>query len=102
MQARSSRPSEQERIELEMTHLPSHSWCRHWIMGRGREEGCRLSHSEWWRKTRPGDTLGLHVHGRRYGIVDTCVSGDERSVQHRSSEEVGGRMDMSEVVGMAL
>ena len=46
-------------------------------------------------------TLGLHVDGSRYGIVDNCVSGDESSVQHRSSEEVGGRMNLSEVVGMA-
>ena len=46
-------------------------------------------------------SLGLHVDGSRYGIVDPCVSGDESSVQHRSSEEVDGRMDMSEVVGMA-
>ena len=102
VQARSSRLSKQEQIEHEMTHLPCHSWCRYGIMGRGREEGCRLSHSEWWRKTKAGDTLGLHVHGSRCGIVDTCVSGDESSVQHRSSQEVGGRMDISEVVGMAL
>ena len=46
-------------------------------------------------------TLGHHVGGSRYGIVDPCVSGDESSVQHRSSEEVDERMDMSEVVGMA-
>ena len=44
-------------------------------------------------------TLGLHVDGSRYGIVDPCVSGDESSAQHCSSEEVDGRMDMSEVVG---
>ena len=44
---------------------------------------------------------GLHVDGSRYGIVDPCVSGDESSVEHRCSEEVDGRMDMSEVVGMA-
>ena len=46
-------------------------------------------------------SLGLHVDGSRYGIVDPCVSGDESSVQNRCSEEVDGRMDMSEVVGMA-
>ena len=46
-------------------------------------------------------TLGLHVDGSRYGIVDPCVPGDESSVQHCSSEEVDERMDMSEVVGTA-
>ena len=46
-------------------------------------------------------TLGLHVDGSPHGTVDTCVSGDESSVQHRSSKEVDGRMGMSEVVGMA-
>ena len=29
-------PSEQEREEHEMTHLPFRSWCRHCIMVRGR------------------------------------------------------------------
>ena len=28
-------PSEQERIERKMTHLPCRSWCRHCIKGRG-------------------------------------------------------------------
>ena len=34
-------PSMQEKEEHEMTHLPFRSWCRHCIMGRGREEDCR-------------------------------------------------------------
>ena len=45
--------------------------------------------------------IASDVDGSRYGIVDPCVSGDQSSVQHRTSEEVDGRMDMSDVVGMA-
>ena len=33
-------PSQQEKEEHEMTHLPFRSWCKHCIMGRGREEDC--------------------------------------------------------------
>ena len=39
-------PSQQEKEEHEMTHLPFRSWCRHCIMGRGREEDCRKSMEE--------------------------------------------------------
>ena len=39
-------PSEQQRIEHGMTHLPFRSWCRHCIKGRGREEDCRKSFEE--------------------------------------------------------
>ena len=39
-------PSLQEKEEHEMTHLPFRSWCRHCIMGRGREEDCRKSMEE--------------------------------------------------------
>ena len=39
-------PSQQEKEELEMTHLPFRSWCRHCIMGTGREEDCRKSMEE--------------------------------------------------------
>ena len=34
-------PSEREREEHEMMHLPFRSWCRHCLMERGREEDCR-------------------------------------------------------------
>ena len=34
-------PSEQERIEHEMTHLPFRIWCRHCIKGKWREGDCR-------------------------------------------------------------
>ena len=30
-------PGQQEKEEHEMTHLPFRSWCRHCVMGRGRE-----------------------------------------------------------------
>ena len=39
-------PSQQEKEEHEMTHLPFRSLCRHCIMGRGREEDCRKSMEE--------------------------------------------------------
>ena len=39
-------PSEPERIEHEMTHLPFRSWCGHCIKGRGREEDCRKATEE--------------------------------------------------------
>ena len=39
-------PNQQEKKEHEMTHLPFRSWCRHCIMGRGREEDCRKSMEE--------------------------------------------------------
>ena len=39
-------PSEQERIEHEMTHLLFRGWCRHCIQGRSREEDCRRASEE--------------------------------------------------------
>ena len=39
-------PSRQEKWEHEMTHLPFRSWCRHCIVGRGREEDCRKTMEE--------------------------------------------------------
>ena len=39
-------PSQQEKEEHEMTHLPFRSWCRHCIMERGRDEDCRKSMEE--------------------------------------------------------
>ena len=35
-----------EKEEHEMTHLPLRSWCRHRIMGRGRQEDCRKTMEE--------------------------------------------------------
>ena len=34
-------PSEQEKKEHEMTHLPFRSWCRHCVRGRGKEAAHR-------------------------------------------------------------
>ena len=39
-------PSEQERNEHNMTHLPFRNWCRHCIRGRGKEEACRRTREE--------------------------------------------------------
>ena len=39
-------PSEQERIEREMTHLPFRSWCRHCRKRWSREEDCRKATEE--------------------------------------------------------
>ena len=39
-------PSQQEKEEHEMTHLPFRSWCRPCIMARGREEDCHKSMEE--------------------------------------------------------
>ena len=39
-------PSEQERFEHEMTHLPFRNWCRQCIKGREREEDCRKAIEE--------------------------------------------------------
>ena len=55
-------PSDQKREEHKMTHLPFRSWCRHCIMGRGREEDCRRTTEE---EASPRDPSGLHVHGSR-------------------------------------
>ena len=41
-----SRQPSQQKEEQEMTHLPFRSWCRHCILGRGREEECRKSMEE--------------------------------------------------------
>ena len=48
--------TEQEQNEHEMTHRPSRTWCRQCIMGRGREEGCRL------RKASDGERHVLEIH----------------------------------------
>ena len=39
-------PTEEERREHEMTHLPFRSWCRHCVRGRGKEEPCRKVEGE--------------------------------------------------------
>ena len=86
-------PSQQEKEEHEMTHLPFRSWCRHCIMGRGREEDCRKSMEE--ERQVPGSAPGLHVHGRREGREDVGIlgcerEGDESCAQYGGSEEDDG------------
>lgn len=39
-------PTEAERRDHEMTHLPFRSWCRHCVRGRGKEEACRKGEGE--------------------------------------------------------
>ena len=34
-------PSQEERQEHEMTHVPFRNWCRHCVKGRGKEEACK-------------------------------------------------------------
>ena len=97
--------TEQEQNEHEMTHLPSHSWCRQCIMGRRREEGCRM------RKASDGERHVLEIH------LDCMFMGDGMEgktlaflvARERMTKTVfsivvprmsTGRMDMLEVVGM--
>ena len=40
-------PTEAEREEHEMTHIPFRSWCRHCVRGRGKEEACRQVKKEY-------------------------------------------------------
>ena len=54
-------PSDQERIEHKLTHLPFRSRCRRLIRGRGREEDCRTSTVE--ERNVPDTSHGLHVRG---------------------------------------
>ena len=55
-------PSEEERRDHEMTHLPYRSWCRHCIRGRGKEMGHRKSKEE---------PEGVEIH------MDLCFPGGE-------------------------
>ena len=34
-------PTQREREEHEVTHMPYRNWCRHCVKGRGKEEACR-------------------------------------------------------------
>ncbi len=37
-------PTEDEREEHELSHLPLRSWCRHCVAGKGREAPCAKAH----------------------------------------------------------
>ena len=56
-------PSEAERVEHEMTHLPYRNWCRHCVKGRGKEAAHR-------RKEEAGDLHEVHF--------DFAFMGDEK------------------------
>ena len=75
-------PSQQEKEEHEMTHLPFRSWCRHCIMVRGREEDCRKSMEEerqipevhlnsWAREGR--EDVGILGCERKGAVLSTVV-----------------------------
>ena len=86
-------PSQREKEEHEMTHLPFRSWCRHCIMGKRTRR--RLSQVDGRRAASSGSALGLHVHGRREGREDVGIlgcerEGDESCVQYGGSEEDDG------------
>ena len=88
-------PSQQEKEEHEMTHLPFGSWCRHCIMARGREEDCRKV--DGGRAASSGSALVLHVHGRREGREDVGIlgckrKGDESCAQFRTREWICRRL----------
>ena len=63
-------PSEQKRIEHEMTHLPCRSWCGHCIKGRGRVD---LPENGRGEMTCPRDTAG--PNGKREGRKNAGVLG---------------------------
>ncbi len=54
-------PTEAERLEHEMTHVPYRSWCRHCARGRGKEMG--------HKKVEEKPTV-VEVH------MDLCLPGD--------------------------
>ena len=67
-------PSEQERREHEMSHLPFRSWCRHCVRGRGKEaahkkqsdhEGSlpevHFDFAFMGDEADPGNTVAMHV-----------------------------------------
>ena len=74
-------PSQQEKEEHEMTHLPFRSWCRHCIMGRGREEDCRKSMEE------ERQVPEVHLLPKTDGVASrdwTGVCGHHREVRQRT------------------
>ena len=97
-------PSEQERIEHAITHLPFRSWCTQCIKGREREEDCRKAIEE--ERHVPGIHLDYVFVGDEKGRENVGVfagqrKSDESCAQHGGSEEVDARLDMSKADGMA-
>ena len=90
-------PSQQEEEEHEMTHLPCRSWCRHCIMGRGREEDWRKSMEE--ERQVPEVHLdymfmGDEMEGKTLAFLVFERKGDESCAQYGGSEEDDGRTDL--------
>ena len=48
-----------------MTHLPSHSWCRHWVMGRDEKRVADC------RQASDGERQDLEIH------LDYMFMGDD-------------------------
>ena len=97
-------PSQQEKEEHEMTHLPFRRWCRRCIMGRGREEDCRKSMEEEWQV--PEVHLDYIFMETREGREDISIlackrKGDESCAQYGGSEEDDGRMVLPKTDGVA-
>ena len=92
-------PSEQERIDHEMTHLPFRSGCGHCIKGSGREEDCRNATEEEERRVPE-----VHLKTRRENVGFCCCprEGDEGCVQHCGAEEIDGRVDLPECVDIIV
>ena len=96
-------PSQQEKEEHEMTHLPYRSWCRHCIMVRRREEDYRKTMEEerqipemhlnymFTRDEKEGKTLALSWLREK----------DESCAQYGGSEEDDGRMELPKTDGVA-
>ena len=85
-------PSQQEKEEHQMTHLPFRSWCRHCIMGRGREEDCRKSMEE--ERQVPEVHLdymfmGDEKEGKTLAFL-VAREGEESCAQYGGSEEDDG------------
>ena len=98
-------PSQQEKEEREMTHLPFRSWCRHCVMERGREEDCRKSMEE------ERQVLEVHLDymfmGDEEGREDVGSLGcererDESCAQYGGSEDDDGRMDLPKIDGVEV
>ena len=87
-------PNQHEKEEHEMTHLPFRSWCRHCVIGRGREEDCRKSMEE--ERQVPEVHLdymfmGDEKEGNAFAfLVAREREGDESCAQYGGSEEDDG------------
>ena len=73
-------PSEHERSEHEMTHIPLWSWCGHCIKGTGREEDC-LTMAEEERRVAEVHLDYMFMVDEKEGNVDVlCCTRGRRSL----------------------